>query len=93
MPVRTLIAFSCKRRGFCISCGARRMSETAAHLVESVLAMQPIRHWVFNFPFQIRMCLAVRPKIMAKALDIRHGQATLTLDGVPSTLSLDRRQL
>ncbi len=26
-----LVAFSCKRRGFCLSCGARRMAETAAH--------------------------------------------------------------
>src|SRR5690242_3145989 len=26
-----LVAFSCKRRGFCPSCGARRMAETAAH--------------------------------------------------------------
>ena len=29
-----LVAFSCKRRGICPSCGARRMVETAAHLVE-----------------------------------------------------------
>ena len=29
-----LLAFSCKRRGFCPSCGARRMSQTATHLVE-----------------------------------------------------------
>ena len=29
-----LVAFSCKRRGFCPSCGARRMVESAAHLVE-----------------------------------------------------------
>ena len=29
-----LLAFSCKRRGFCPSCGARRMSQTAAHLVD-----------------------------------------------------------
>jgi hypothetical protein len=28
-----LLAFSCKRRGFCPSCGARRMSQSAAHLV------------------------------------------------------------
>ncbi len=28
-----LIAFSCKKRGFCPSCGARRMAETAALLV------------------------------------------------------------
>jgi ribosomal protein S27E len=67
-----LVAFSCKRRGFCPSCGARRMSETAAHLVDSVLPVEPIRQWVLSFPFQIRLCLAVRPKIMARALEITH---------------------
>ena len=39
------VAFSCKRRGLCPSCGARRMSETAAHLVEHVLPEQPIRQY------------------------------------------------
>ncbi len=29
-----LVAFSCKRRGFCPSCGARRMAESAALLIE-----------------------------------------------------------
>jgi hypothetical protein len=67
-----LVAFSCKRRGFCPSCGARRMSETAAHLVDSVLPTENIRQWVLSFPFQIRLCLAVRPKIMARALEISH---------------------
>jgi hypothetical protein len=33
---KKLVAFSCKRRGFCPSCGARRMAETAAHLVDRV---------------------------------------------------------
>jgi hypothetical protein len=32
-----LVAFSCKRRGFCPSCGARRMAETAALLADEVL--------------------------------------------------------
>ena len=32
-----LLAFSCKRRGFCPSCADRRMAQTAAHLVECVL--------------------------------------------------------
>ena len=41
-----LVAFSCKRRGFCPSCGARRMVETAAWLVDNVLPQQPIRQWV-----------------------------------------------
>ncbi|WP_244885007.1 transposase zinc-binding domain-containing protein [Glaciecola punicea] len=31
------MAFSCKRRGFCPSCGARRMAESAALLVDDVL--------------------------------------------------------
>lgn len=49
------------------------MSETAAHLVDNVLPMQPIRQWVISFPFQIRLLLAVKPKIMARALDISHS--------------------
>ena len=32
-----LLAFSCKRRGFCPSCGARRMSQSASHLVDNVI--------------------------------------------------------
>jgi hypothetical protein len=32
-----LLAFSCKRRGFCPSCAGRRMAPTAAHLVERVI--------------------------------------------------------
>ena len=31
-----LVAMSCKRRGFCPSCGARRMAESAALLVDEV---------------------------------------------------------
>ena len=50
-----LVAFSCKRRGFCPSCGARRMAETAAHLVEHVLPEQPIRQWVLSFPYPLRL--------------------------------------
>jgi Transposase zinc-binding domain len=32
-----LVPFSCQRRGFCPSCAARRMAQTAAHLVECVI--------------------------------------------------------
>lgn len=39
-----LLAFSCKRRGFCPSCAGRRMAQTAAHLVEQVLPWVPTRH-------------------------------------------------
>ena len=49
------------------------MSETAAHLIDNVLPKTPIRQWVLSFPFSFRLCLAVRPKIMAKALAITHS--------------------
>lgn len=65
-----LVAFSCKRRGFCPSCGGRRMSESAIHLVDEVLPQKPIRQWVLSFPMQIRLLLAVQPKIMSEVLSI-----------------------
>ena len=37
-----LVAFSCKRRGFCLSCGVRRMAVTAAHLVDHMLPAVPV---------------------------------------------------
>jgi Transposase zinc-binding domain len=48
-----LVAFSCKRRGFCPSCGARRMAETAAHLVDYVIPRVPVRQWVLSFPIPL----------------------------------------
>ena len=65
-----LVAFSCKRRGFCPSCGARRMAESAALLVDEVLPEQPMRQWVLSFPFQLRFLFASRPEIMGQVLGI-----------------------
>jgi ribosomal protein S27E len=65
-----LVAFSCKRRGFCPSCGARRMVESAALLVDEVLPEAPIRQWVLSFPFQLRFLFASRPRIMGQVLGI-----------------------
>jgi hypothetical protein len=45
-----LLAFSCKRRGFCPSCAGRRMAQTAAHLVECVMSWVPTRQWVVSAP-------------------------------------------
>ena len=53
-----LVAFSCKRRGFCPSCGARRMAESAALLVDEVFPEQPVRQWVLSFP--VSLALPVR---------------------------------
>lgn len=65
-----LVAFSCKRRGFCPSCGARRMVETAALLVDEILPRQPIRQWVLSLPFALRYLLATRPEVVTQVLGI-----------------------
>ena len=65
-----LVAFSCKRRGFCPSCGARRMVESAALLVDEVLPHEPMRQWVLSVPFPLRFLFASHPKVMGKALGI-----------------------
>ncbi len=65
-----LVAFSCKRRGFCPSCGARRMVESAGLLVDEVFPRQPIRQWVLSFPFQLRFLFASYPDLMGKVLGI-----------------------
>jgi hypothetical protein len=49
-----LLAFSCKRRGFCPSCAGRRMAQTAAHLVECVIPWVPTRQWVVSVPMPLR---------------------------------------
>ena len=51
----SLVAFSCKGRGFCPSCGGRRMAATAAHLVDRVLPEVPVRQWVLTLPFPLRL--------------------------------------
>ena len=38
-----LLPFSCKGRAWCPSCGGRRMTELAAHLVDAVLPCVPVR--------------------------------------------------
>ena len=65
-----LVAFSCKRRGFCPSCGAARMVESAAMLVDSVLPHQPIRQWVLSVPFPLRWLFASEPRVLGKALEV-----------------------
>ena len=61
-----LVAFSCKHRGVCSSCGARRMSETAANLVDRVWPDVPMRQWVLSVPWELRLPLARDPKLLAR---------------------------
>ena len=65
-----LVAFSCKGRGVCPSCNARRMVETAAHLVDYVLPPLPVRQWVLSVPKRIRPFLHHNPAIASAVLRI-----------------------
>jgi hypothetical protein len=56
-----LVAFSCKGRGVCPSCGARRMAETAAHLVDRVFPDVAVRQWVLALPHRVRFLCAYDP--------------------------------
>lgn len=53
-----LVAFSCKGRAVCPSCGGRRMAERAAHLVDQVFPDVPVRQWVLSLPYRLRYLLA-----------------------------------
>ena len=61
-----LLPFSCKRRRFCSSCAARRMVQTAAHLVECVIPCVPTRQWVVSVPIPLRYWTAPSKNLTAK---------------------------
>jgi hypothetical protein len=65
-PKELLLPFSCKRRGFCPSCAARRMAQTAAHLVERVIPWVPTRQWVVSVPIPLRYWMASSQDLTAK---------------------------
>ena len=65
-----LVAFSCRSRGACPSCNARRMVETAAHLVDHVLPPLPVRQWVLSVPKRLRPFLHHNPAIAGAVLRI-----------------------
>jgi ribosomal protein S27E len=65
-----LLAFSCKRRGFCPSCGAKRMVESAALLVDAILPLRAIREWVLSIPYPLRWLFSNEPAALGKALGV-----------------------
>ncbi len=67
-----LVAFSCKRRGFCPSGGARRMAQSAAHPVDEVIPRVPVRQWVLSFPIPLRILFAAHPELLTSVLRIIH---------------------
>ena len=65
-----LVPFSCKGRAVCPSCGGRRMAEQAAHLVDAVLPVVPVRQWVLTVPHRLRYRLAFDHKLCRAVLGV-----------------------
>jgi hypothetical protein len=69
----SLVAFSCKRRGICPPCAARRAAEIAAHLCDNVLPAVAYRQWTISCPFPLRFRLArdapLRHEVLALAVE------------------------
>jgi Putative transposase/Transposase zinc-binding domain len=61
---------SCKGRGFCPSCGGRRMAERAANLIDAVLPPVPFRQWVLSLPFALRYRMAYDHDLCRAALAV-----------------------
>jgi hypothetical protein len=60
------VAFSCKKRGFCPSCGAKKMAETAAYLVDNIIPHVKIRQYVLSVPIPLRYWMSSNKKLLAK---------------------------
>jgi hypothetical protein len=65
-----LVPFSCKGRCVCGSCAARRMTELAAHLVDEIIPLVPVRQWVLTMPYRLRYMLAWDHKLCRAVLGV-----------------------
>ncbi len=59
-----LVAFSCGSRSICPSCAGRRMSNTAAFLVDRVVPDGPLRQYVLTLPYEIRKLVAFKADVL-----------------------------
>lgn len=54
-PEEFLVAFSCRGRGLCPSCGAKRAAELGAFLLDEVVEEVGHTQWVFTVPKMLRV--------------------------------------
>jgi hypothetical protein len=65
-----LVPFSCKGRGFCPSCGGRRMATLAARWVDEVFPYRRARQWVLTVPWPRRFLFARKPELCRGVLQL-----------------------
>jgi len=52
------------------------MAQTAAHLVDNVIARVPVCQWVFSLPIPMRLLLAAQPVLVTPVLQVVHRVIT-----------------
>ena len=65
-----VVTFSCKGRGFCPTCGGRRMNASAARWVDDIFPRVPVRQFVLTVPWAKRWLLARNPDLARGILAI-----------------------
>ena len=65
-----LVAFSCKKRGFCPSCCGERMTEIASHLVDNIIPLVPVRQYVLTVPIALRYWMASNKELCSAVYKI-----------------------
>ena len=58
-----IVAFSCKRRGRCPSCDAKRSAIITAQALDRLLAFVPYRQWVLVVPKRLRYFINCNPAL------------------------------
>ena len=48
------------------------MAQSAAYLVDKVIARVPVRQWVLSFPIPLRIVFAAHPELLTPVLRIIH---------------------
>ena len=94
-----LLAFSCKGRWFCPSCHQKKVQVFGAMLAESILAVEPHRHFTFTIPEMLRPYFRFHRGLLKQLCRIAHqcvsdflrdafgdagGVANAAHDGVPA---------
>jgi hypothetical protein len=78
----SILAFSCKRRGFCPSCGARKMAEEAAFLTDWVLPdAVGYRQFVLTFPMPLRFWMARNGSLLGQMYRIFSAEVRRFVEG------------
>ena len=88
------VPFSCKRRGACSSCDAKRAAVTAAHAMDALLPSVGYRQWVFVRPKRLRYFVHRSPllageasRLLAREIDLycrRKAQVRERIGAIPS---------